>query len=59
MNQLQPMPMVGLLAALRDIVLPALPTLIQWDGVHPAQNMQPTGVALQSLESHGLVVLRM
>jgi Glyoxalase-like domain len=32
----------------------ALPTLIQWDGVHPAQNMAPAGVALQALSLHGL-----
>ena len=32
----------------------ALPTLIQWDGVHPAQNMAPAGVALQSLQLQGL-----
>ena len=29
----------------------ALPTLIEWGGVHPAQSMAPSGVTLQSLQA--------
>ena len=32
----------------------ALPTLIQWAGVHPAQQMANVGVALQGLRLHGV-----
>jgi hypothetical protein len=32
----------------------ALPTLIQWQGAHPAEAMAASGVALQSLVLHGL-----
>jgi Glyoxalase-like domain len=32
----------------------ALPTLIQWAGVHPAQHLAPLGVAMQSLQLQGL-----
>jgi hypothetical protein len=34
----------------------ALPTLIQWEGVHPAERMASSGVTLQSLVLHGLPV---
>ena len=32
----------------------ALPTLIQWQGLHPAANMPESGVTLQSLTLHGV-----
>lgn len=32
----------------------ALPTLIQWQGMHPTQHMPDSGVVLQSLALHGL-----
>lgn len=32
----------------------ALPTLIQWQGVHPAQHMPDSGVTLQALTLHGV-----
>ena len=32
----------------------ALPTLIQWQGLHPTQHMPPSGVVLQALTRHGL-----
>ena len=32
----------------------ALPTLIQWEGRHPAQAMPASGLALQSLALHGI-----
>ena len=32
----------------------ALPTLIQWQGLHPTQHMPPSGVVLQALKLHGL-----
>ena len=32
----------------------ALPTLIQWQGLHPAANMSESGVTLQSLTLHGV-----
>jgi len=32
----------------------ALPTLIQWQGAHPAERMAASAVALQSLRLHGL-----
>ena len=30
----------------------ALPTLIEWGGIHPSQAMAPSGVTLQSLQAH-------
>jgi hypothetical protein len=32
----------------------ALPTLMQWDGAHPADKMPPSGVTLKSLALHGV-----
>ena len=32
----------------------ALPTLIQWQGTHPAQHLPPSGVTLRALVLHGL-----
>ncbi len=32
----------------------ALPTLIEWDGVHPAEGLAPSGVTLESLAAGGL-----
>lgn len=35
-------------------VVPALPTLIQWDGPHPAERLPDQGLRLQSLQLDGL-----
>jgi Glyoxalase-like domain len=35
-------------------LLPALPTLIQWDGPHPAERLPDQGLRLQSLQLDGL-----
>jgi len=32
----------------------ALPTLIQWEGLHPAAQMPDSGLALQALTLHGV-----
>ncbi len=32
----------------------ALPTLIEWQGMHPSEHLPPSGVALRSLELGGL-----
>jgi Glyoxalase-like domain len=32
----------------------ALPTLLQWQGSHPAARMPPSGISLQSITLHGL-----
>lgn len=35
-------------------LLPALPTLIQWDGTHPAERLPDQGLRLRSLQLDGL-----
>lgn len=35
-------------------LLPALPTLIQWDGPHPAEDLPDQGLRLQALQLDGL-----